>query len=163
MDSKIERKFGVVYLIALSFFMSFALAMIVPAINTGKVTLAAFGTIFGISFVLTIILGLVLPIAKLSSWFSRSLHQEPNTGLGKIFGTAFATTLFMFIITFVMIAVLTGVGEVDCTDYLGRYVTGFLRIQPILVVTTLLFDPIATAIAKALVKDNPPTRAAAKK
>jgi Na+/H+-dicarboxylate symporter len=150
-----SKKFGVVYLVALSFFMSVALAMIVPAVNTGMVTLPAFGIIFGISFVLTILLGLVLPIPKLSSWFSRSLHQEPDTGLGKIFGTVFSTTLFMFIITFVMIAVLTGVEEVDGTNYLGRYITGFLNIQPILVITTLLFDPVATAIAKALVKDPP--------
>jgi threonine/homoserine/homoserine lactone efflux protein len=147
-----SKKTGIVYLIALSFFMSVALAIIVPAINTGAVSLTAFGIIFALSFVMTVVLGLVLPIPKLSAWFSRSLHQDPQTGLGKVFGTTFATTLFMLIITFVMVAVLTGVGEVDGTNYLGRYMTGFLHIQPILVVTTLLFDPLATAIAKAVVK-----------
>jgi uncharacterized membrane protein len=145
-----SKKTGIVYLIALSFFMSAALAVIVPAINTGAVTMLAFGIIFVISFVMTVFLGVVLPIPRMSAWFCRSLSQDPHTGLGKILSTMFATTLFMLIITFVMVAVLTGVGEVDGTNYLGRYMTGFLHIQPILVITTLLFDPFATAIAKRL-------------
>jgi hypothetical protein len=150
-----SKKSGIVYLIALSFLMSVALGAIVPAINTGSVTFKGFAIIFGISFILTIVLGLALPIPKLNAWFCMSLHQDPHTGLGKILSTLFSTTLFMFIITFVMVGVLTGFGEVDGTNYLGRYLTGFLHIQPILVITTLLFDPIATTIAKTLVKDSP--------
>jgi hypothetical protein len=147
-----SKKAGIIYLLALSFFMSLALGLIVPAINTGSASLSGFTIIFGISFVLTVLLGIILPVPKLSVWFCRSLHQDPGTGLGKILGTMFSTTLFMLFITFVMVGVLTGLGEVDGTNYLGRYITGFLHIQPILVVATLLFDPIASQIAKAVVK-----------
>ena len=150
-----SKKTGIVYLIVLSFFMSLALGVIVPAINTGSASLPGFIIIFGISFVLTILLGVILPIPKLSAWFCLSLHQDPNTGLGKILSTMFATTLLMFVITFVMVGVLTGFGEADGTNYLGRYITGFLHIQPILVIATLIFDPIAMAIAKGIVKETP--------
>jgi Na+/H+-dicarboxylate symporter len=132
--------------------MSLALGLIVPAVNTGSASLQGLLVIFCISFILTIILGLVLPIPKLTVWFCATLHQDPHSGLGKILSTTFNTTLFMFFITFVMVAVLTGVGEVDGTNYLGRYITGLLHVQPILVVTTLLFDPVASSIAKAVVK-----------
>jgi hypothetical protein len=151
-----SKKFGIVYLITLSFFMSLALGLIVPATNTGSASLQGFAMIFGISFILTILLGLILPIPKLTVWFCTSLHQDPRTGLGKILSTTFNTTLFMFFITFVMIAVITGVGDVGGTNYLGRYITGLLHVQPILVITTLLFDPVATSITKAIVKDAEP-------
>jgi uncharacterized membrane protein len=148
-----SKKAGIVYLLFLSFFMSAALGLIVPATNTGSVSLPGFALIFGLSFVLTVLLGIILPVPRLIAWFCKSLHQDPGTGLGKILGILFSTTLFMFFITFAMVGILTGLGEVDGTNYLGRYITGFLHIQPVLVVTTLLFDPVATQIAKALVKE----------
>jgi hypothetical protein len=147
-----SKKAGIIYLLALSFFMSLALGLIVPATNTGNASLSGFIIIFGISFVLTVLLGIILPVPRLITWFCRSLHQNPDTGLGKILGTMFSTTLFMFFITFVMVGVLTGLGEANGTNYLGRYITGFLHIQPILVVATLIFDPVASQIAKVVVK-----------
>jgi hypothetical protein len=155
-----SKKLGIVYLIFLSLFMSLVLGLVVPALNTGSASLPGFAIIFVISFLLTIILGVVLPIPKLTAWFCKELHQDPHTGLGKIFANAFSTTLMMLIITFVMVAVLTGVGEVDGTNYLGRYITGFLHVQPILVVTVMFLDPVAISLAKAIVKDTPKTQSA---
>jgi Na+/H+-dicarboxylate symporter len=154
-----SKKFGITYLIILSFLMSLVLGLVVPAINTGSASLPGFLIIFGLSFVLTIVLGLALPIPRLSAWFCDALHQDPHSGLGKIFSNAFSTTLMMLVITFVMVAVLTGVGEVDGTNYLGRYITGFLHVQPILVITVMFLDPIASSVAKAIVKETPNTQA----
>jgi hypothetical protein len=154
-----SKKFGIVYLIFLSLFMSAVLGLVVPAINTGSASLPGFAIIFGLSFVLTIVLGLAIPIPKLNVWFCKSLHQDPHSGLGKIFSNAFSTTLMMLVITFVMVAVLTGVGEVDGTNYIGRYITGFIHVQPILVITVMFLDPIATSLAKAIVKEAPTPQA----
>jgi hypothetical protein len=149
-----SKKFGFVYLVCISFFMSVVLGLVVPAINTGSVTLTSFAFIFGLSLVGTIVLGLILPLPKLTAWFCQSLAQNPNTGLGKIFANFFSTTLMMLIMTFVMVGLLTGVGEGDGTNYMGRYVTGFLHILPVLVTSVIFLEPLAMSIAKAIVKEE---------
>jgi Na+/H+-dicarboxylate symporter len=135
--------------------MSVVLGLVVPAVNTGSTSLMGFVIIFAIGFVLTVLIGIILPMPKITVWFCSSLNQDPHSGLGKVLSTIFNTTLFMFFITFVMVAVLTGVGEADGTNYLGRYLTGLIHIQPILVVATLLLDPFATSIAKGITKETP--------
>jgi hypothetical protein len=145
-----DKKTGLVFLLTLSFLMSIALGMIVPASNTGSVTLESFGFIFVLSFVLTSVLGFILPIHKMQVWFTGMFGYVPEKGVGKLLGILFSNTLLMLIITFIMIGLLTGFSEVGETNYLGRYATGLISIQPIIVMVCIFADPLALTFAKKI-------------
>jgi hypothetical protein len=152
-----SKKYSIVYLLTLCLLMSVVLGFVAPSVMSGAVTPEAFFVVFGLSMVLTVVLGLVLPLHKISVRFCELLHQDPQSGLGKLFANACSATLLMLFITFVMVGIVTGFGEVDGTNYIGRVVSGIVSLQPILVIIVMFLDPLATVITRKLVREAPAT------
>lgn len=142
-----NKKYGLVYLLTTAVLMSFAMGLVIPTINGMSFTPPFFGIVFGMSFVLTVVFGLVLPLPKISASYCKLMCQDPHSGLGKIFAVAVNTGLMMVFLTLVMVGVLTGLGEVDGVNYLTRAVHGYLNIFPIAVTAMVLLDPVVIAIA----------------
>lgn len=151
-----SKKFSLIYLVLTALFMSAVVGLIIPVINDQVITPIFFGIVFGCSFILTIVFGLILPLHKIDVTFCKMMNQDINSGLGKIFTNTINTSLMMIFLTFVMVGVLTGLGNVDGVNYLTRCVSGYLHIQPIAVIAIIMLDPLIAGITMKLTKEPAP-------
>lgn len=157
-----NKKYGIVYLLIVAICMSVVTALIIPALNGMNITLGFFGLVFGCSFVLTMVLGLILPLPKIAHGFCKVMCQDPNSGLGKIFAVLVNTALMMVFLTLIMVGILTGIGEVDGVNYLTRAVHGYLNIFPVAATAMILLDPMIVSLATRIAgaPDQVPEKAA---
>ena len=106
----------------------------------------------------------ILPLAKLSASCAVYFDAKPGSVAFRLIQNVFFSTLIMFFLGAVMTCFMTGVGETEAINAMtgqmvgvnvfDRFVALCMQFWPTIVIVAFLSDPLAGAIAGALVKEN---------
>lgn len=119
---------------------------------------------FAVAFVTSFLVTSVLPLAKISAACAVYFDAKPGSVAFRLIQNVFFSTLIMLFLGAVMTCFMTGVGETTALNAMtgemvgvnvfDRFVSLCLQFWAIIVVVAFLSDPLAGAIAGAIVKED---------
>ena len=98
------KKFGLLMQVFMSIIPSVALSILLPLLATGGVTFLVFLEGFGVSYVISLAVGLILPLIKWGDGLAAACNTKVGSFLGRLISTAVQTIIFVTILTLAMVA-----------------------------------------------------------
>ena len=95
----------------------------------------------------------VVPCGRFGAWFAVKCGASPDSTAGKLLIDFVLATIILVVLTVVMTIVNTGVGELGGLTVLDRIIGGVMGGYAMIVIVTILCDPLASAVAHKVVKE----------
>ena len=144
------KKFDVIVGLWLSIVLSVVLSILLPVVSIGFVNWPIFLEGFAVSFVISFILGAVIPLNAWGGKFAAALKANPFSFRGQLFSTIISTLIMATIMSLCMVFYFL---PAQARPF---FIFAWLKVYPYalisIYVSSLIFAPVGVAIAKKVCK-----------
>ncbi|MBQ9954893.1 MAG: hypothetical protein IJO87_05630 [Eggerthellaceae bacterium] len=145
-----SKKYLIAYTVVMSVIMCVVCAAIIPILSGQVLTPTTWVVGFGLTFVISVILSLVIPMGKIGGAVCGVFGTTPDAGLGRLLMDVISTTIIGGFMVAFMTGFSTGLGSLGDVNYVTRALSSVIEAWGPMFVTVVLSDAIATAICRKI-------------